>query len=128
MHLGFRRTLSDRSCWIRLSSPPLLPSKSGQISEADRRRIVELAEDLPRLWRARTTTDRDRKMLLRLLVQDIAVSRTDVPRSAFRLRILWHTQAITEIEVDYLGPGHPSRKLTWRVIGVTPHRPPKRAC
>jgi len=102
--------------------------KRAQLSEADRRRIVELAEDLPRLWRARTTTDRDRKMLLRLLVQDIAVSRTDVPRSAFRLRILWHTQAITEIEVDYLGPGHPGRKLTWRVIGVTPHRPPKRAC
>ena len=101
--------------------------KRAELSEDDRRRIVELADNLPKLWRAPTTTDRDRKMLLRLLVQDVAVTRTDVPRSAFRLRILWHTQAVTEIEVDYLGPGHPGRRPSWRIIGVAPRGSPRRA-
>jgi DNA invertase Pin-like site-specific DNA recombinase len=102
--------------------------KRAELTDGDRSRIVELADDVPRLWHAPTTTDRDRKALLRLLVQDIAVSRTDVPRFALRVRILWHTQAVTEIEIEYLGPGRFRRKPTWRTVGVTGHHPPKRAC
>lgn len=99
--------------------------KRAELSDIDRRRILELADDLPRVWRATTTTDRDRKSLLRLLIQDISVVLTDVPRSAIRLRLLWHTNAVTDVEIDRLGKGHPGRKLRWRILGVTPYQSPK---
>ncbi|MFQ5592153.1 MAG: recombinase family protein [Phycisphaerae bacterium] len=38
-----------------------------------RARILELATDLPRLWRDPVTQDRDRKRMLRLLVEDITL-------------------------------------------------------
>lgn len=93
--------------------------RRAELTELDRRRIAELSSDLPRLWRAGTTTDRDRKMLLRILLKDICVTAIEVPRRALRLRILWHTQAITEVEVDRPRPGSRNAPLTWRVVGTT---------
>ena len=40
-----------------------------------RERILGLAGDLPRLWNSSTTTSKDRKRMLRLLVDDITVER-----------------------------------------------------
>jgi hypothetical protein len=40
-----------------------------------REQILALARNLPRLWQAETTSAKDRKRLLRLLVQDITVER-----------------------------------------------------
>lgn len=87
-----------------------------ELSDIDRQRILQLASDLPRLWRAKTTEDRDRKMLLRLLIKDISVRPMDVPRPALRVRLLWHTNAVTMVEVDRPGRGAPGRKITYRVL------------
>ena len=43
-----------------------------ELSDADRREILTLATDLPRVWRAATTTNVQKKQLLRMLVQQIA--------------------------------------------------------
>jgi DNA invertase Pin-like site-specific DNA recombinase len=91
-----------------------------ELSDLERRRILELAKDLPRLWRSSNTTDRDRKLLLRLLVEEIAVFPIEVPQRAFRLRVLWHTQAVTEIEVERPGRHGRSREApSWRVLTST---------
>jgi hypothetical protein len=38
-----------------------------ELNDIERQRILGLADDLPKLWRSEKTTDRDRKVLLRLL-------------------------------------------------------------
>ena len=69
------------------------------LSELERRRILELAADLPKLWADPDVTARDRKMLLRLLIADISVDLVEIPRRLLRIRILWHTRAVSELEV-----------------------------
>jgi hypothetical protein len=96
-----------------------------EITDVDRKRILDLAEDLPRLWRAAETTDRDRKALLRLLIKDVSVASIDVPRSALRSRVLWHTGAVTELEIERLGKGAPRSKRTrWQILTTQALTPP----
>ena len=90
-----------------------------ELSEFDRRRILELAENLPRLWQAKTTTDRDRKLLLRMLIKEISVRPVQVPRAVLRVKVLWHTQAVTELEIDRLGSGDRRRRITARLLSTS---------
>lgn len=64
-------------------------------TEADRAAILALGKDLPKVWKAPTTTAGDRKRLLRLVIQSVVV---DARREAGRLwyRINWQTGATTE--------------------------------
>jgi hypothetical protein len=89
-----------------------------ELSDLDRRRILDLAADLPRLWRAKTTEDRDRKLLLRLLIKDVSVQAIDVPRSAIRAKVLWHTHAVTELEIER-GRTKAGQPIPYRVLGTT---------
>jgi len=43
------------------------------VTAEQKQQILQLANDFPRLWTASTTTPRDRKRILRLLVRDITV-------------------------------------------------------
>jgi hypothetical protein len=70
------------------------------LSLADRAEILSLARDLPRVWNAISTTNAQRKNMLRLLVQEVALTPVDVPRRMTRVRVLWHTGAVTESMVD----------------------------
>ena len=45
------------------------------LDEAQRARVLALATDLPRLWREPTTPDRERKRMVRLLVEDITLTK-----------------------------------------------------
>ena len=53
----------------------------------------------------KSTTPRDQKLLLRHLIKDISVRAIDVPRTTLRTRILWHTGAVTELDIDRIGKG-----------------------
>src|SRR3954449_3907379 len=44
------------------------------LTDDERRALARLARDLPKLWHAATTSDRDRKELLRALVRDVVVT------------------------------------------------------
>lgn len=79
-------------------------NKRASLSDLDRQRIVQLAGDLPRLWRAASTMDRDRKLLLRSLIKDVTVRKIDVPSVALRLQLLWHSGAVTDLEIDLTRP------------------------
>jgi hypothetical protein len=65
-------------------------------SRAERERILGLAEDLPALWHASTTTAAERKQLPRFLVQDVTLTKHE---GAIALAIRWQTQACTRAEV-----------------------------
>jgi DNA invertase Pin-like site-specific DNA recombinase len=86
-----------------------------ELTDIDRQRIMQLATNLPRLWREKTTTDRDRKLLLRSLIKDVSVRAIEIPRSTLRTQILWHTGAVTELDVDRLGKGAPGRPVQYHV-------------
>jgi DNA-binding transcriptional MerR regulator len=58
------------------------------VTSEQKQQILALANDFPRLWAADTTTPRDRKRILRLLVRDITVVKGPEPKIV-RLHVRW---------------------------------------
>ncbi len=60
--------------------------------------LEALAADLPRLWNASTTSDKDRKRLLRTLIADVTLT-SQVPQvgNQVRIGIRWRSGATDEI-------------------------------
>lgn len=79
------------------------------LSDDDRRNVLDLARDLPKVWSAPTTTMAERKNLVRMLIREVTISPIDVPDRATRVQILWVTGAISEIQVPRPGPGSAMR-------------------
>lgn len=67
------------------------------LSEAELVRAQELGRNLEAVWRAPTTTMRDRKRLLRALIEEVQL-RTEERRHL--VRIVWKGGAVTDREVD----------------------------
>jgi DNA invertase Pin-like site-specific DNA recombinase len=74
------------------------------LTQAERDALVRVARDLPRLWDAPTTTARDRKELLRTLINEITVTVHEQPRRA-EIEILWEGGARTELQVPLIRRG-----------------------
>jgi DNA invertase Pin-like site-specific DNA recombinase len=85
----------------------------------DRAELEQLTADLPALWQAPTTSNRDRKRLLRTLIADITLlAETD--RDKVRIGIRWHTGATDEITVARtVHPGTAKRSPSPAVAMVT---------
>jgi len=62
----------------------------------ERQRILALVADLPALWCAETTTQTERKQLLRFLIKDVTLTKRD---QVISLAIRWQTEACTVVEV-----------------------------
>ena len=73
-------------------------SRPQPLTSQERVALAELARDLPRLWAADTTTDRDRKQLLRTLIREIVVTVNAQQRQA-AVEIAWEGGARTELTV-----------------------------
>ena len=95
---------------------------SAQLTEEQKSRILALAADFPRLWQAPTTSDRDRKRMARLLLEDVTLRRDQeillqirfkggathqlrlpLPKAAWALR---KTKPELVAEIDRLLDGH----------------------
>jgi hypothetical protein len=70
-----------------------------RFSEQDRARVRELARDLPRLWRAKSTKMSDRKRILRLLIKEIWLFKGQ-KYGPVAVKIHWQTGAVTEGEIE----------------------------
>jgi DNA invertase Pin-like site-specific DNA recombinase len=70
-----------------------------ELSDEDRRQVRALAKDLPKVWRAKTTSPADRKAMLRIAIEAIGIRPVDVPRRVSALRVQWRSGQITELEV-----------------------------
>src|ERR1700746_2093514 len=58
------------------------------LSEEERKKILSLGSDLHKVWTAPTTTDRDRKELLRTLLEEVIVT-VDRPERRAHLTLSW---------------------------------------
>jgi DNA invertase Pin-like site-specific DNA recombinase len=70
-----------------------------ELTSRQRAELLVLAEDLPRLWQAQTTSAKDRKRMLRLLIRDVTVEKRRKERKAL-LHIRWQGGAIEDLTVD----------------------------
>jgi DNA invertase Pin-like site-specific DNA recombinase len=70
-----------------------------ELSDEDRARILSLSRDLISVWHAESTTNAERKNLLRMLVREVTLSPIDVPTRATRVQILWQTGATTDLRI-----------------------------
>ncbi|MGH2743390.1 MAG: recombinase family protein [Thermoleophilaceae bacterium] len=68
------------------------------LTPAERNQLLSLGADLDRVWAAPTTTDRDRKQLLRCLIEEVIL---DVIREQRRatVTVRWRGGALTELAV-----------------------------
>jgi DNA invertase Pin-like site-specific DNA recombinase len=62
-------------------------------------KVIALARDLPRLWRAPTTHTRDRKRMLRLLIKDITVEKP-IDQKQLQVHIRWQGGACSDVSVQ----------------------------
>jgi DNA invertase Pin-like site-specific DNA recombinase len=69
------------------------------ITPEQRRRILQLARNLPAVWHAATTRAEDRKELLGLLIKQAALVPEDLPEATTRILLLWHQGTTTELVV-----------------------------
>lgn len=69
------------------------------IGPEERARILALARDLRAVWAAATTTDDQRKNLLRTLITEVSIAPLDAIRSRVGVQILWETGAHQTFEV-----------------------------
>ena len=85
--------------WTKVQAQAPLP-----LSAAEQAQIRRLAQDLPALWHAPTTSPADRKRLLRCLIQSVTLD--SFSQVGFtRIQVLWHTGATTEVTVPRPRPG-----------------------
>lgn len=68
------------------------------VTAEQKQQIMQLGRDFPRLWNAQTTSPRDRKRMLRLLVKDITVAKGPEPKQV-KLRIRWQGGATETVEL-----------------------------
>jgi hypothetical protein len=90
-----------------------------ELSDLDRQRVLALASDFPKLWNSKTTDNRDRKQLLRLLIKDISVRAVEVPRATLHVKVLWHTHAVTELQIDRVRKPIKDQTVPYRLITTT---------
>jgi DNA invertase Pin-like site-specific DNA recombinase len=56
------------------------------VDDASRQQVLALARDLPRLWRNPQTSDQDRKRVVRLLIEDVTLTKPDQIKVQIRLK------------------------------------------
>jgi hypothetical protein len=85
-------------------------ARPAPLTDAERTALTRLARDLPRLWKSDTTTDRDRKELLRTLIGDVVVTVHAEQRRA-AVQICWEGGARTELSVRLNARGPERHRL-----------------
>ena len=83
-------TERDYETWTR--------DNRAHITAQEQQEILSIGEDLPRVWHAETTTNADRKHLLRFVVQEVIVDQKRL-RGKVWLQINWQTGASSEHEI-----------------------------
>jgi DNA invertase Pin-like site-specific DNA recombinase len=68
------------------------------LSQEERERLLALGADLATVWDAPTTTPRDRKELLRALIEEVILS-VDRDKPAAHLTLRWKGGALTDVDV-----------------------------
>jgi len=73
------------------------------ISQEQWHQVEALAEDIPRLWETKTTTNNQRKKLLRLLIEDVTLCNQNDPWCV-SVKIHWKTGLVDEHQAERVKP------------------------
>lgn len=85
---------------------------------ADQRGAIRiLAQDLPAIWEAPTTTNRERKQLLRFAIEAVFLDGLSAP-GEIEIQIKWHTGTITRVRVQRPAPGEGSLKTPEEALAL----------
>ncbi len=80
-------------------------AKPKTLTAAERAEVLALGADLGRVWSAATTTDKDRKQLLRALLEEVNITvRRDDPEPHADLVLRWKGGAISDLAVPLRRP------------------------
>jgi len=74
-----------------------------QLTDLQREQIRALGSDLKRVWDAPTTTERDRKELLRSLLEEVKINVLPEENKA-HVVLRWKTSAVSELDVLWRSP------------------------
>jgi len=69
------------------------------LSEEEKKKIFSLGSDLHKVWTAPTTTDRDRKELLRALLEEVLIT-VDRPERRAHIALRWRGGTFTELDLS----------------------------
>ena len=75
--------------------------RPGTITDDQRRAVLSLGSDVERVWSASTTTDRDRKELLRTLLEEVIIA-VDRDGQQAHLALRWRGGLMTDIDLPLL--------------------------
>src|SRR3954465_1705860 len=89
--------------------PALEQASPAPLTDQERAALARLARDLPRVWNAPTSTDPDRKELLRTLVSDVIITVQRADRRA-DVELCWEGGARTELSVRLNSQGPEKRR------------------
>jgi hypothetical protein len=87
------------------------------LSPQERQRLEAVGADLERVWNAPTTTDHDRKGLLRNLLVEVVVA-VDRAQACARLTLRWRGGAITPLDVPLPRSHPPALQEAFDVVGT----------
>ena len=73
------------------------------LTDNEREQLLALGSDLGRVWSAPTTTDRDRKQLLRTLIEEVIID-VNRPQHRATLTLRWRGGALTELAITLPKP------------------------
>jgi DNA invertase Pin-like site-specific DNA recombinase len=74
------------------------------LSAEEEREVRQLAQDLPAVWHAPTTTDRERKELLRHAIAEVQLDGVTFP-GKIDIRVTWRSGAVTRRQIERLKVG-----------------------
>jgi hypothetical protein len=74
------------------------------ITLQERQAIKELAQNLPSVWRAETTTNKERKRLLRMAIASVQLDGVSKPEE-IEVQIRWRSGVLTNFTVKRPAPG-----------------------
>ena len=74
------------------------------ISDEEQNDIRRLAQDLPAIWHAPSTTDQERKQLLRYLIAEVQLDGVTTA-GKIDIRVTWRSGAVTTRQIDRLKVG-----------------------
>jgi DNA invertase Pin-like site-specific DNA recombinase len=84
---------------IKAQAATFQAQKARVVSADQKAKVLALAQDLPRLWRAPSTQAKDRKRMLRLLIADITVEKLSDKRLII-LHIRWQGGACSDKTIE----------------------------
>jgi hypothetical protein len=87
------------------------------ITPDERRAIQELSQNLPLLWGASTTTDQERKRLLRMAIASVQLDGVSKP-GQIDVQIRWHSGMLTTFAVKRATPGEGSLKTPQEAVAI----------